>query len=70
VSLRDRAGSTLDPLPSTTTNTAIPDHRAARIHHERSIGRPSLATADKGVKALAELTTLAAAHVELLRSNP
>jgi creatinine amidohydrolase len=33
------------------------------------LGRPSLATADKGAKALAELTTLAARHVELLRSD-
>jgi creatinine amidohydrolase len=34
------------------------------------LGRPSLATADKGAKALAELTTLAAGHVELLGSDP
>jgi creatinine amidohydrolase len=33
------------------------------------LGRPSLATADKGAKALVELTTLAAGHVDLLRSD-
>jgi creatinine amidohydrolase len=33
------------------------------------LGRPSHATADKGAKALAELTTVAARHVELLRSD-
>jgi creatinine amidohydrolase len=34
------------------------------------VGRPSLATADKGAKVLAELTARAAVHVELLRSDP
>jgi creatinine amidohydrolase len=33
------------------------------------LGRPSLATADKGAKVLAELTARAATHVGLLRSN-
>src|SRR3954469_15171240 len=33
------------------------------------LGRPSLATADKGAKALAELTVLASVHVDLLRSD-
>jgi creatinine amidohydrolase len=34
------------------------------------VGRPSLASADKGAKVLAELTARAAVHIDLLRSEP